>query len=155
MLLTTYDTNTHTNHTHTHTHTHELSHSCMITDISGIRKHTTMNELTFYQITLFNYCLKTLTSYLHLQHYACVDEYYNCSVFMVYQSTLVSVCLITHITNIRALNTMPSLMSYQTALLTECLTTYITVIKVLPLCMRLLFIRLLSSMYTLLHTSQP
>jgi len=39
-----------------------------------------MNELTFYQITLFTDCLKTLNSYLHPQQYACVDEYSNCSV---------------------------------------------------------------------------
>ena len=59
-----------------HTHTH----SCTITHITGICKHTTMNELTFYQITLFTHCLKTPTNYLHPQQYACIDEYSNCSV---------------------------------------------------------------------------
>jgi len=40
-----------------------------------------MNELTIYQITLFTDCLKTQISYLHPQHYVCVDEYSNCSVY--------------------------------------------------------------------------
>ena len=62
----------------THKHTHTLSFT--ITHISGICKHITMNELTFYHITLSTHCLKTLTSFLHPQKYACVDEYTNCSV---------------------------------------------------------------------------
>ena len=38
-----------------------------------------MNEVPFYQITLFIDRLKTLISYQDTQHYACIDEYSNCS----------------------------------------------------------------------------
>ena len=58
-----------------HTHTH----SCTITNISGLWRHTT-KKLIFYQITLFTDCLKTLMRYLHPQQYAGVDAYSNCSV---------------------------------------------------------------------------
>ena len=59
----------HTLHTHMQDYTH-------------LRNTQTYNNegVDILSITLFTDCLKTLISYLNPQHYACVDEYSNCSV---------------------------------------------------------------------------
>ena len=68
------------NFAHVHTYTHMNTHTHAQLHISQEHANTTVNELTFYHITLFTDCLKTLISYVHPQHYACVDDYLNCSV---------------------------------------------------------------------------
>ena len=50
-----------------HTHTHTITH---ISAICGI---ITTNMLTFYYTTLITNCIITQISFMHTQHYACVD----------------------------------------------------------------------------------
>jgi len=134
--------------THTH-HTHKLSLSlslsCTITHISAICRHTTMKELTFYQITLFTDCLKTPINYLHPQ---------SMLVLMNIQNALLTECLITYFTGIMALTTAHAFMVYQNNLVTVYLITYVTNIRALTTVFAFMFIKLLLSLYASLHTSQ-
>jgi len=120
--------------THTQTHTLclslSLSLSCTITHISGIWRQTTTKELKFYQITLFNDCLKTPISYLHPQ---------SMLVLMNIQNALLTECLITYFTGIMAFTTVCAFMPYQTTLVSVCLITYFTAT------------RALSTMYVLMY----
>jgi hypothetical protein len=62
---------------------HKHTQTRMITQISGICRTTKMNVLTIYQNTLLTKCLITIIiiliiiiiiiSYMHNQHYACID----------------------------------------------------------------------------------
>ena len=154
-----------------HTHTQNtlslslsLSLSCTITHISGICRHTTMKELTFYQITLFTDCLKTLFNYLHPQHYACVDEYWNCSAdwmpyYILHRYNGAHHCVCVYALSDDSCHCMPYYIhhSYTGSLNYSCIGVLLDDpfdwIRS-PLCMRVCLIRLLLQLNALLHTSQ-
>ena len=163
---------THTHHTHTHPLS-SLSHAQLhiYQEYADIQQ---TNVFTFYQITLCSDCLKTQISYLHPQHYACVDEYSNCSIdWMPYyilhrhngpSPLCLRLCFIKLLLLLYNLLHTSQLYRRSPLCMHWCVVRWPFWLNALlhtwheygrsPLCMRLCLIRLLLSLYALLHKSQ-
>jgi hypothetical protein len=103
------------------------------THISGTCKITKMNVLMFFQTTLYNDCLITPVSYLHISHITSIHVLTTSHPLVSYETNLSSECFITYLTALHKLTSMFACMVYQITLFSEYPITHITNIRALSM----------------------